>query len=350
MVTNIRDLQVRDDFIVTIAGTVTNVREDEFLLQDSTGQIWVDAIRRGSGTIDLAIGEQVTVTGDLDDLEDFDAIRITRADGSEVIGQPRPGNGRPGNGRPGNGRPGNGRPGNGRPENDRPVNLNAAPQVNIGNLQVRDDFLVTITGTVTQIRDDFQEGPGIRNWQFTSSGIKLLNVKNIVGGRVILDNSDKYISVDEFDQKYSHFLVEDGDIILASSGATYGKNAYFRDPGYRVIVNTSNIRLHPLDPARILQGYIKSFLDSPLFKQQVDRLITGAAQPNFGPSHLKQIQIPLPPIEEQERIVAEIEAEQRLVEANRELIERMEAKIADVLDRIWGTDEQADAAATSANV
>lgn len=196
----------------------------------------------------------------------------------------------------------------------------------------------------------FQEGPGIRNWQFTSSGIKLLNVKNIVGGRVILDNSDKYISVDEFDQKYSHFLVEDGDIILASSGATYGKNAYFRDPGYRVIVNTSNIRLHPLDPARILQGYIKSFLDSPLFKQQVDRLITGAAQPNFGPSHLKQIQIPLPPIEEQERIVAEIEAEQRLVEANRELIERMEAKIADVLDRIWGTDEQADAAATSANV
>ncbi|MBF2047156.1 MAG: hypothetical protein IGS54_07305 [Elainella sp. C42_A2020_010] len=158
MVTNIRDLQVRDDFIVTIAGTVINVREDEFLLQDSTGQIWVDAIRRGSGTIDLAIGEQVTVTGDLDDLEDFDAIRITRADGSEVIGQPRPGNGRPGNGRPENGRPGNGRPGrrpgNGRPENDRPIDLDVAPRVNIGDLRVRDDLFVTITGTVTQIRDD----------------------------------------------------------------------------------------------------------------------------------------------------------------------------------------------------
>ncbi len=130
MVTKIRDLQVRDDLIVTIAGTVVAVREDEFLLQDSTGQVWVDAVRRGSGTINLAIGEQVTVTGDLDDLEDFDAVRITRSDGSEVIGQPpgngsgngRPGNGRPGNGRPGNGRPGNGRPGNGRSGNGRPGN------------------------------------------------------------------------------------------------------------------------------------------------------------------------------------------------------------------------------------
>ncbi len=153
MVTNIGDLQVREDFIVTIAGTVVGVREDEFLLQDGTGQIWVDADRGGSGTLNLSIGERVTVTGDLDDREDFDATRIVRADGSEVIGQPS-GNGRPGNGRPGNGRPGNGRPGNGRPDDDRPINIGSAPRVDIGNLQVRDDFVVTISGTVTQIRQD----------------------------------------------------------------------------------------------------------------------------------------------------------------------------------------------------
>jgi uncharacterized protein YdeI (BOF family) len=169
MTTNIGDLQVREDFIVTIAGTVVSVREDEFLLQDSTGQIWVDAVRGGSGTLNLSIGEQVTVTGDLDDLEDFDATRIVRADGSEVIGQPsgngRPGNGRPGNGGSGNGRPGNGRPGNGgsgngRPGNggsgngDVPTNIDSAPRVNIGDLQVRDDVLVRITGTVTRIDED----------------------------------------------------------------------------------------------------------------------------------------------------------------------------------------------------
>jgi hypothetical protein len=101
MVTNIRDLQVREDVIVTIQGTVVGVREDEFILQDATGQILVDAVRGGSGTIALSVGEQVTVMGDLDDLEDFDASQIIRADGSVVVSQtvPMPGGG----GRPGGG-------------------------------------------------------------------------------------------------------------------------------------------------------------------------------------------------------------------------------------------------------
>lgn len=68
MVTNIRDLQVRDDFIVTIAGRVINVREDEFLLQDSTGQIWVEPVRRRPGRSNLNIGERVTVIGDSDEM------------------------------------------------------------------------------------------------------------------------------------------------------------------------------------------------------------------------------------------------------------------------------------------
>jgi len=187
----------------------------------------------------------------------------------------------------------------------------------------------------------FQEGPGIRNWQFTSTGVKLLNVKNIVGDRVTLENSDKFVSSEEFAQKYRHFLVEDGDIILASSGATYGKNACFVDPGYPVIVNTSTIRLHPKDPDRILQGYIKLFLDGGSFKWQIDRLITGSAQPNFGPSHLKQVNLPLPPLATQQAIVEEIEAEQKLVAANRELIARFEKKIQATLARIWGEETPA---------
>jgi type I restriction enzyme M protein len=52
--------------------------------------------------------------------------------------------------------------------------------------------------------------------------------------------------------------------------------------------------------------------------------------------------IPLPPLAAQREIVAVIEAEQRLVEGNRLLIERMEQKIAAAIACIWGesTDEQ----------
>ena len=59
---------------------------------------------------------------------------------------------------------------------------------------------------------------------------------------------------------------------------------------------------------------------------------------------LKQTKIPLPPLEIQQAIVAEIEAEQKLVDGNRELIQRFEQKIEATITRIWGADEEAAAA------
>ena len=42
----------------------------------------------------------------------------------------------------------------------------------------------------------------------------------------------------------------------------------------------------------------------------------------------------------QQAIVAELEAEQALVEANRQLIERFEKKIESIVARVWGEDER----------
>jgi type I restriction enzyme M protein len=58
---------------------------------------------------------------------------------------------------------------------------------------------------------------------------------------------------------------------------------------------------------------------------------------HFG--KLSESTIPIPPISVQRAIVAEIEAEQALVNANRELIARMEKKIQATLARVWGEDE-----------
>ena len=62
---------------------------------------------------------------------------------------------------------------------------------------------------------------------------------------------------------------------------------------------------------------------------------------NLNQGILFSIQVPLPPLATQQAIVAEIEAEQALVAANRELIERFEKKIQATLARIWGEDQSA---------
>ena len=69
--------------------------------------------------------------------------------------------------------------------------------------------------------------------------------------------------------------------------------------------------------------------------------MTGGGQPQFNGNALKQVKLPLPPVATQQEIVAEIEAEQALVDANKELIDRFEKKIQDTIARIWGEEEPA---------
>ena len=57
---------------------------------------------------------------------------------------------------------------------------------------------------------------------------------------------------------------------------------------------------------------------------------------HFG--NLKETSIAVPPLATQQTIVAELEAEQALVAANRELVERMEGKIRAAVGRVWGED------------
>ncbi|CAJ0790104.1 hypothetical protein LMG19083_01956 [Ralstonia psammae] len=61
----------------------------------------------------------------------------------------------------------------------------------------------------------------------------------------------------------------------------------------------------------------------------------GGNQSNLNAQLIREVTIPLPPLDVQQAVVAEIEAEQALINANKALITRFEAKIQSVLDRIW---------------
>src|SRR5690242_8745651 len=78
----------------------------------------------------------------------------------------------------------------------------------------------------------FQEGPGVRKWQFTSFGIKLLNVANISKyGTIELDKTERYLSEQEVKTKYRHFLVNEGDLVIASSGISFDEDGLLRTRG-----------------------------------------------------------------------------------------------------------------------
>ena len=71
----------------------------------------------------------------------------------------------------------------------------------------------------------------------------------------------------------------------------------------------------------------------------------GAVFQNLTTDQIRGFKIALPPLATQQTVVAEIEAEQALVNANRELIARFEKKIQATLARVWGEHELAPAEA-----
>jgi type I restriction enzyme M protein len=87
---------------------------------------------------------------------------------------------------------------------------------------------------------------------------------------------------------------------------------------------------------QLLNRFLLSLLASPFMLQQGHEAATGVAQKTVSLSSLRGFQIPLPPLATQQAIVAEIEAEQALVAANRELITRFEKKIHATLARVRG--------------
>ena len=170
----------------------------------------------------------------------------------------------------------------------------------------------------------FQEGPGVRNHQYTTSGVKLLNVSNLRNGQIDLTTSDRYISENEAFNKYSHFLCDPNDFIIASSGIKIdsfnSKMGFIHQSDLPVCMNTSTIRFKVLNKEVLEIRYFMYYLKSIAFKKVLTKVVTGSAQLNFGPSHLKNMSISLPNLDVQKNIVQRLDRVNKLIEIKRKLV------------------------------
>ena len=96
--------------------------------------------------------------------------------------------------------------------------------------------------------------------------------------------------------------------------------------------------MYPLLPnySRVRLLYLAYYMLSEAFNAQIRPYYERASIPKINRSQLFETKIPLPPLDTQQAIVAEIEAEQALVNTNRELVERFEKKIQATVGRVWG--------------
>ena len=136
-----------------------------------------------------------------------------------------------------------------------------------------------------------------------SGRIKMVRISDIQNNSVIWDNVP-YCDIDEKD--IEAYLLKPNDILFARTGGTVGKSYLVTEVPNESIYAGYLIRTRY--NSRLCSQYLKFFMESPLYWNQLKQGTTATAQPNCNGQTLGKMLVPIPPENEQLRIVEKIES------------------------------------------
>ena len=143
-------------------------------------------------------------------------------------------------------------------------------------------------------------------------------------------NDKKYVSIEEAQKEY---ILSQGDVLVARTGATYGKCLYYEGDEPSVFAGYL-IKISLVE--KVLPKYFWIFSKSYSFDLQKKQLVVGSGQPQFNANTLKKVVVPIPSIQEQQKIVDDVIKQQKVIEGNNELIDSFTQKIQDKISKVWG--------------
>lgn len=133
---------------------------------------------------------------------------------------------------------------------------------------------------------------------------RLVRISDIQNNKIVW-NSVPYSIVK--DSEIDQYLLNENDILFARTGGTVGKSVVVKNiptdakyifAGYLIRTNYNSLLNH---------GYLKYFMESALYWEQLKNGTNGSAQPNCNGKTLSKMILPVPPIEEQQRIVERVD-------------------------------------------
>jgi type I restriction enzyme, S subunit len=144
---------------------------------------------------------------------------------------------------------------------------------------------------------DFQNGFAFKSSKYKREGFPILRITNIQN-----DNIDEknlvYINPQDCKEDLERYLVNEGDLLIAMSGATTGKIGFNKTKKQFYL----NQRVGKFVPKKSLDlKFLFYFLYTRV--EENLRISQGAAQPNLSTEQIKSFQIPLPPLATQKAIV-----------------------------------------------
>ena len=130
----------------------------------------------------------------------------------------------------------------------------------------------------------------------------MLRITDIQNGKVNW-NTLPYVMIDDI--AFKDYSIKIDDIFIARTGGTIGKSFRLKEIKENTIFAGYLIRFRMIDS--LFAPYVEKFLSTPLYWRQVADNTAGTGQPNINGVSLSNLLIPIPPINEQYKIVTKLD-------------------------------------------
>jgi type I restriction enzyme S subunit len=128
-----------------------------------------------------------------------------------------------------------------------------------------------------------------KDW--VDSGIPVIKIKNISSDNMVNIEDIDYVSKDLLNPNLEKFTLNDGDMLVAMTGATAGKVGKVRTKEPLLL----NQRVAKIAPDQQYKAYVWCLISLKDTQEKFYRLADGAAQPNMSGGQIENFIILLPP-------------------------------------------------------
>ena len=144
--------------------------------------------------------------------------------------------------------------------------------------------------------------PTTNGYKFQNSGINFLKIENIVNGEIDLSTIEMFIS-EEAHQSQKRSQLQENDVLFSIAG-TIGDTAIVKKEHLPMNINQA---IALIRPKNILNTFFLKYSLLSIISQNTKDKQRGGAIKNISLGDIKDLNYPLPPLEEQKRIVAKLD-------------------------------------------
>lgn len=160
------------------------------------------------------------------------------------------------------------------------------------------------------------ESPEWQGFTYQETGPFFIRSENVLWG--IMNPTNAVHIPEAFHDKLSRSQLRGGDVLINLVGASIGRPCVVPGNLGPANVNQAVAVISP-EPDVLASDFLMHFLLSPLAQDDIQGSKVETARPNISLGDLRDLEIPIPPISEQRRIVAELDVLQAKVEALKRL-------------------------------